>query len=78
MSFPGFPSISVACFCKQGLGPIPVWGDASVLAFPCVLFPQAVKSKADNRPDLDGALHWQPGLSGSTNSISQRGLIVKR
>lgn len=32
-------------------------------------FSQAIKSKADNQPSLDGALRWQPSLSGSTDNI---------
>lgn len=59
MCSPGFPSISSACFWEQGLGPIPVWADASVLAFlrlHVTAFSQAIKPKADNKPNFDGAL----------------------
>lgn len=40
-----------SCFWEQGLELIPVWANASVLAFPCL---HLIKSKAENKPNLDG------------------------
>lgn len=40
-----------SCFWEQGLELIPVWTNASVLAFPCL---HLIKSKAENKPNLSG------------------------
>lgn len=68
----GLPKYLKCLLLGTGIGSHSFWGDASVLAFLylyLLLFPQAIKSKADNRPDLNGTLQRQPGLSGSTDSI---------